>query len=145
MNKEPFNVLDFDHGKYEFYERSNGSTGMIYRPKEKEPFNVHDSHHGKYKFSNGSKRNPIQFGIPTISDLDIEKSIDNVLSNEEYMKQINDFILEDEKERYVRALLNRLNKIIEYCDNWKIVDQVDYDIRPHMEYIVKLAKGDTNE
>lgn len=133
MDKEPFNVLNFDHGKYEFYEGPNRSTDMIYRPI------------GTDISKNPDETIIQQFGIPTISDLDIERSIDNVLSREELIKQMNDFVLEDEKERYVRALLNRLNKIIEYCDNWKIVDQVDYDIRPHMEYIVKIAKGDTNE
>jgi hypothetical protein len=107
---------------------------------DKEPFNVHDFHHGKYEFSktpNGSNRNPIQFGIPTISDLDIEKSIDNVLSSEEYMKQINDFILEDEKERYVRALLNRLNTIIKYMERAS-------DDDTYQEIIIAIAKGDLN-
>lgn len=102
-------------------------------------------HHMGVDFGKGQDHTNISLNIPRLSDLDIEKSIDNVLSREELIKQMNDFVIEDEKERYVRALLNRLNKIIEYCDNWKIVDQVDYDIRPHMEYIVKLAKGDTNE
>ena len=87
----------------------------------------------------------VTVSIPTISDEDICMSINETLSCDEYIKKMNELVLEDEKERYVRELLNRLNSIIKYCDNWKIVDQVDYDIRPHMEYIVKLAKGDTNE
>lgn len=134
MDKEPFNVLNFDHGKYEFYERPNGSTGMIYRPI------------GTDISKNPDETIIQQFGIPTISDLDIERSIDNVLSSDEYMKQINDFILEDEKERYVRALLNRLNNIIDYCENrWKVIHDASYDVEDFMGYIVKLAKGDTNE
>ena len=64
----------------------------------------------------------------------------------ELIKQMNDFVLEDEKERYVRALLNRLNNIIDYCENrWKVIYDAGYDVEDFMNYIVKLAKGDKDE
>ena len=63
-------------------------------------------------------------GIPSMSDVDIELSIDNVLSTDDLMKQLNGLVIEDEKERYVRALLNRISKAItiledgiKFCEN----------------------------
>ena len=62
--------------------------------------------------------------LPVMSDIDIEESIDNVLSSEECLKELNELILDDEKERYVRALLNRISKAItiledgiKFCEN----------------------------
>lgn len=74
--------------------------------------------------------------------LNISEDLDSVLGSSDLMKRLNELCLRDDSELYVRELLNRLHKIIDYCDNWKIVDQVDYDIAPHMEYIVKLARGE---
>lgn len=63
-------------------------------------------------------------GISSMSDVDIELSIDNVLSSNDLIKQLNDLVIEDEKERYVRALLNRISKAItvledgvKFCEN----------------------------
>lgn len=141
MDKEPFNVLNFDHGKYEFYEGPNRSTDMIYRPI------------GTDISKNPDETIIQQFGIPTISDLDIERSIDNVLSSEELIKQMNDFVLEDEKERYVRALLNRISKAItvleegiEFCknDSQGVYDKCNMAIKRE-EKVIAILKGDTNE
>ena len=86
------------------------------------------------------------YTIPTISDLDINESINNVLSREDLIMQMNKLVLEDERERYVRALLNRLNNIIDYCENrWKVIHDAGYDVEDFMGYIVKLAKGDKDE
>ena len=131
-------------GNYKVGVRPNGSLSMYHIPDEKEPTATEMA---------TEHRDAIQFGIPTMSDLDIEKSIDNVLSSEEYMKQINDFILEDEKERYVRALLNRINKAItvleegiEFCknDSQGIYDKCNMAIKRE-EKVIAILKGDTNE
>lgn len=61
----------------------------------------------------------VTVSIPTISDEDICMSINNTLSCEEYIKKMNELVLEDEKERYVRELLNRLNRIKEIIETEK--------------------------
>lgn len=73
------------------------------------------------------KKEFVDLKIPDIrmmSDAEIDFSINNVLSTEEYIKEINDLIIENEKERYVRALLNRISKAItiledgvKFCEN----------------------------
>lgn len=73
--------------------------------------------------------------------LNISEDLDSVLESSDLMKELNELCIRDTQELYVRELLNRLYKIIEYCDNWKIVDQVDYDIKPYMDYIVEMARG----
>jgi len=88
----------------------------------------------------------VTVSIPTISDEDICMSINETLSCDEYIKKMNELVLEDEKERYVRELLNRLNNIIDYCSNrWKVIYDAGYDVEDFMNYIVKLAKGDNDE
>lgn len=72
---------------------------------------------------------------------DISENIDKILGDSDLMKDINELAIRDTKDLYVRELLNRLHKIIDYCDNWKIVDQVDYDIKSHMDYIVEMARS----
>lgn len=82
------------------------------------------------------------FSIPAMSDLAIDESINNILGREDLIMQMNKLVLEDEKERYVRELLNRLNNVIEYCENYKITDQVDYTIIEVLDYVAKIANGD---
>lgn len=136
-------------GNYKVGVRANGSLSMYHIPDEEEDAVTaykEAIHHMGVDFGKGPDCTNISLNIPTMSDLDIEKSIDNVLSREELIKQMNDFVLEDEKERYVRALLNRLNNIIDYCENrWKVIHDAGYNVEDFMGYIVKLAKGDTNE
>lgn len=80
----------------------------------------------------------VNLAIPSISDWDIKCSIDNVMSCEDYMKEINNLVIEDEKERYVRELLNRLNKIIKYMENF-VGDSETGGIHP--EVVIAVAKG----
>ena len=78
-----------------------------------------------------------QVTVPAMSNFDIEASINNIMSNEDYIKHINDLIIEDEKERYVRELLNRLNTIIRYMKRAS-------DDDTYQELIIAIAKGDLN-
>lgn len=73
---------------------------------------------------------------------DVSDNIDKILEDNYIMDRLSKACIRDDQALYVRELLNRLHKIIDYCDNWKIVDQVDYDIKPHMDYIVEIAKGE---
>lgn len=95
-------------------------------------------HHMGVDFGKGPDHTNISLNIPTISDLDIEKSIDNVLSREELIKQMNDFVLEDERERYVRALLNRLHKITTYMEEF-VHDMETGGI--NVDLVIDIAKG----
>ena len=105
--------------------------------------------HKKIDQAKGPDCTNISLNIPRMSDLDIGRSIDNVLSSEEYMKQINDFVLEDEKERYVRELLNRLNRIKEIIETEKkILGHAVYDsCLLLIEDVINngVDKGDKNE
>ena len=79
----------------------------------------------------------VTVNVPTLTDFDIEASINNVLSREELIMQMNRLVLEDERERYVRELLNRLNTIIRYMERAS-------DDDTYQELIIAIAKGDTN-
>ena len=106
-------------------------------------------HHMGVDFGKGSDHTNISLNIPRLSDLDIEKNIDRVLSREELIKQMNDFVLEDEKERYVRELLNRLNRIKEIIETEKkILGHAVYDsCLLLIEDVINngVDKGDKNE
>lgn len=119
MSNEPFKVIDFNHGTYKFYERPNGSVDMAYIPKD-----------DFEKFT-------IEHQIPTMTDLAIDESINNILGREDLIMQMNKLVLEDERERYVRALLNRLNTIIKYMERAS-------DDDTYRELIIAIAKGDLN-
>ena len=143
-------------GNYKVGVRANGSLSMYHIPDEEEDAVTaykEAIHHMGVDFGKGPDCTNISLNIPTISDLDIERSIDNVLSSEEYMKQINDLVLEDEKERYVRALLNRISKAItvleegiEFCknDSQGVYDKCNMAIKRE-EKVIAILKGDKNE
>ena len=161
-------------GNYKVGVRPNGSLSMYHIPDEEEDAVTaykEAIHHMGVDFGKGPDEEEIRqrffethkkidqakgpdctnisLNIPRLSDLDIERSIDNVLSSEEYMKQINDFILEDEKERYVRELLNRLNRIKEIIETEKrILGHAVYDsCLLLIEDVINngVDKGDKNE
>lgn len=80
----------------------------------------------------------VTVSIPTISDEDINLSINNTLSCEDYIKRMNELVLEDEKERYVRALLNRLHKIATYMEEF-VHDMETGGI--NVDLVIDIAKG----
>ena len=80
----------------------------------------------------------VDLTVPSMSNFDINCSIDNIMSTEDYMKQINDLIIEDEKERYIRELLNRLNKITKYVEQF-VGDSETGGIHPGL--VIAVAKG----
>lgn len=165
-------------GNYKVGVRPNGSLSMYHIPDEEEDAVTaykEAIHHMGVDFGKGPDEEEIRqrffethkkidqakgpdctnisLNIPTISDLDIERSIDNVLSCEEYIKEIHDLILEDEKERYVRALLNRINKAItvleegiEFCknDSQGVYDKCNMAIKRE-EKVIAILKGDKHE
>lgn len=139
-------------GKYKVGVRPNGGLSMYHIPDEEEDVVTaykEAIHHMGVDFGKGPDCTNISLNIPTMSDLDIEKNIDNVLSSEEYMKQINDLVLEDEKERYVRELLNRLNRIKKIIETEKrILGHAVYDsCLLLIEDVINngVDKGDKNE
>lgn len=140
-------------GNYKVGVRPNGSLSMYHIPDEEEIRQRFFETHKKIDQAKGPDCTNISLNIPTISDLDIERSIDNVLSSEEYMKQINDLVLEDEKERYVRALLNRISKAItvleegiEFCknDSQGVYDKCNMAIKRE-EKVIAILKGEKHE
>lgn len=71
----------------------------------------------------------VRLEIPRLDISDIEMNIDRVLSSSELMKQMNELVIKDEQEKYVRVLMNRLHKVKEvrdYIDN-KIQKSMKYD------------------
>lgn len=111
-------------------------------------------HHINVDQAKGPDYTSISVQIPNMmSDTEIELNIDKVLSRDEYVKQINDLVIEDEKERYVRALLNRISKAItaleegiEFCknDSQGVYDKCNMAIKRE-EKVIAILKGDTNE
>lgn len=82
----------------------------------------------------------VRLEIPKpLLDLDIEKNIDRVLSRSELIEQMNELVLKDEQERYVRVLMNRLNTIIKYTEKF-VNDSETGGIHPGL--IIAIAKGD---
>lgn len=80
----------------------------------------------------------VDTGIPTISDLEINSNISNILSSEEYIKKMNELVIKDEQERYIRALLNRLNKITKYMTKF-VNDTETGGIHPGL--VIDIAMG----
>lgn len=80
----------------------------------------------------------VKLAVPSMSDFDINCSIDNLISCDDYMKEINRLVIKDEKERYIRELLNRLNKITKYMENF-VGDTETGGIHP--EVVISVAKG----
>ena len=51
----------------------------------------------------------VSIGVPTLSDFQIKEGINNGLN---LIEEINKLVIEDERERYIRELLNRIDKAI---------------------------------
>jgi hypothetical protein len=58
----------------------------------------------------------IKFDIPTLSDLEIQTGLNNVLSSSDLIKKMNELIIKDKQERYIRELTNRIYKALEYIE-----------------------------
>jgi hypothetical protein len=58
----------------------------------------------------------IKFDIPTLSDLEIQIGLNNVLSSSDLIKKMNELIIKDKQERYIRELTNRIYKALEYIE-----------------------------
>lgn len=81
----------------------------------------------------------VRLKIPKpLLDLDIEKNIDRVLSRSELIEQMNKLAIKDEQERYIRVLLNRLNTIIKYMEEFEH-DTETGGILPGL--VIAIAKG----
>ena len=87
----------------------------------------------------------VKLDIPRLSDFEIKQSVNYGLS---ITDELNKLIIKDSNERYIRELLNRINKAIEYI-NKCVEAQLEEDYlmnRVHlMNYncnLLDLLKGD---
>lgn len=61
----------------------------------------------------------IEFKIPKLNDLEIKRDINDSLY---CIKEINELVIKDKQEQYIRELLNRIHKAIEYIKTHKRQD-----------------------
>ena len=73
-----------------------------------------------------------------ITDDDTNDGINNVLGSSELLEELNKLVIKDTNERYVRELLNRLDKIIKYMNNF-VHDMETGGI--HVDFVIDIAKG----
>ena len=118
-------------GNYKVGVRANDSLSMYHIPDEEEDAVTaykEAIHHMGVDFGKGPDHTNISLNIPRMDISDIEMNIDRVLSSSELMNQMNELVIKDEKERYVRVLMNRLHKVKE------VRDYIDDKIQKSMEY-----------
>ena len=81
----------------------------------------------------------IKFDIPTLSDLEIQTGLNNVLSSSDLIKRMNELIIEDKQERYIRELTNRIYKALEYLEE----NKKEYgSLLDNEKIILGILKGD---
>lgn len=73
-----------------------------------------------------------------ISNEDINDGINNVLGSGELLERLNKLVIADTNEKYIRELLNRLDKIIKYMNNF-VNDTETGGI--HADFVIDIAKG----
>lgn len=73
-----------------------------------------------------------------ITDDDINDGINNVLGSSELLERLNKLVIADTNEKYIRELLNRLDKIIKYMSNF-VHDMETGGI--HVDFVIDIAKG----
>lgn len=70
----------------------------------------------------------INITIPGLTESQLEECINNGIS---YIDKINDLILDDINQQYLRTLLNRINRAIEYVEACYMDDE-----------LLKILKGE---
>ena len=81
----------------------------------------------------------VKLDIPRLSDFEIKQSVNYGLS---ITDELNKLIIKDSNERYIRELLNRINKAIFYMENYISVEEYNEPVKCEFGEVIRLLKGD---
>lgn len=90
----------------------------------------------------------IRLDIPKLSDFEIKAGINNVLSSSDLIKRMNELVVKDTQDKYIRELTNRIDKAIDYIKETPIGSILEVHCGEEEEYtepLLEILKGGNDE
>lgn len=80
----------------------------------------------------------IEIKIPKLNDLEIKRGINDSLY---CIKEINELVIKDKQEQYIRELLNRIDKANKIIDECLLIGTYEYEIEGQLDNLKRVLGG----